>query len=142
MNVYALECHFDSDELLVEFVRRNTYIDRDLIGNELIQYIKKSVADNFRMLWYISLEALKTACCFIYSIIDNIKKLQDACKNGEIKRCQFCEADSNHQSKNCQYRKRTNFMENDLKAFFYTTSIRNEEVEYIYQRIEQLGSTS
>ena len=173
--------------------------------DKILNYVKLSVAENYQKLWYISLEALKTACdknyngslvryepdsvirffkldqnenrikmnqlmeksselvefakdkgisfldikkvakgkwileVYIYSIIDKIKELTNACKDGIVKRCPYCLTTLPDSSKHCQYRTRINFAENNLKSFFFQNCYRCSEVEYIYQRIEQLG---
>lgn len=203
LQVYSIECHFDLDVLLKEFIKFHTYVDEKLVDGSIYNFVKRSLNEDYAKLWYISLEALKTACdldyknteslisykpdsvkkfykneelshkilakkeildrfaeergltildikkiakgkwlleVYIYSIIDKIKELHSACKDGIIKRCPFCITSQQRQLEHCQYRTRINFMENNFKSFFFQTVIRCSEVEYIYQRIEQLGS--
>lgn len=212
LKVYSIESHFDIDEMLIQFIKNHTYVDNRLLENnrdEILNYVKQSVAENYRKLWYISLEALKCACdknyneslfkykkdksdsviryfksdqgkngneinqlmekrseldeyarekgisflhikkvakgkwlleVYIYSIIKKIKELTNACKEGMVKRCPYCLTTQPASSKHCQYRARINFAENNMKSFFYQNVYRCQEVEYIYQRINQLGS--
>lgn len=212
LKVYSIESHFDIDEILIQFIKNHTYVDNRLLENnrdEILNYVKQSVTENYKKLWYISLEALKHACeknyneslfkykkdkndsviryfklnqdingnkmnqlmekrseldeyarekgisfldikkvakgkwlleVYIYSIINKIKELTNACKDGIVKKCPYCLTTQPNSSKKCQYRARINFQDNNLKSFFYQNVYRCQEVEYIYQRINQLGS--
>jgi len=203
LQVYAVESHFDIDELLIQFIQEHTYIDNKLLeGNNILSYVKSSLNKNYQTLWYISLEALKSTCdelygqsrklvrynkdsiikfykdskikkrlfeeknglddfsdekglviddikkiakgkwfleVYIYSIIDKIKELSSACHNGVVRKCPYCLTTMPEPSAHCQYKPRINFMENNLKAFFFQNVYRCQEIEYIYQRINQLG---
>lgn len=209
LKVYSVESHFDVDEILIQFIKNHTYVDNKLLESNkdnVLNYVKQSVEENYHKLWYISLEALKTACdenyneslfrykpdsvirffklnqsenqeimnqlmektseldqfarekeivisdfkqvvkgkwlleVYIYSVMKKIKELANACKDGKVKRCPYCLTTNQRPSKHCQYRVRINFVENNLKSFFFQNAYRHPEVEYIYQRIEQLGS--
>ena len=208
LKVYSVESHFDVNEILIKFIKNHTYIDNKLLENnqsKILSYVKQSIPENYQTLWYISLEALKTACdenynqslvrykpdsiirffklsqfenqeimntlmakrteldefanekglsivdikkiakgkwlleVYIYSIMSKIKNLSIACKEGVVKRCPYCLATQTKSSEHCQYKSRINFVENNLKSFFFQNTFRCPEVEYIYERIEQLG---
>lgn len=209
LKVYSVESHFDIDEILIQFIKNHTYVDNKLLENnrvKILNYVRQSVAENYQKLWYISLEALKTACdstynrslvrykpdsiirffklaqvenqnimnqlmektfeldefakekgiaiselkkvakgkwlleVYIYSIVNRIKELTNACKDGIVKRCPYCLTTQPNGSEHCQYKARINFVENNLKSFFFQNAYRHPEVEYIYQRFEKLGN--
>ena len=129
----SVKCYFKLDQ-----------DDNRIIMNQLLE--KNSELDEFAREKGISIVDIKRIAkgkwlleVYIYSIINKIKELTNACKDGIVKKCPYCLTTQPDSSKNCQYRARINFQDNNLKSFFYQNVYRCQEVEYIYQRINQLG---
>ena len=63
---YSFECYFDNEELLKMFLKEHTYISKGLLTSELLSFIKASVSEEYRKVWYLGFEALKSICVESY----------------------------------------------------------------------------
>ncbi|PFT36092.1 DUF4435 domain-containing protein [Bacillus cereus] len=198
LEYYSFESHFITRQNLIEAIPSLTHVSRRHVDANALTHIEEDLYNNeFKDLYYISLEALKNACqkdyvgevsykeepgkifnepnksvlmgklsakkldldkfaqsknivfgdlkkfargkwiLYIYSkyLNEKIKKMKNACSNGEITKCNFCKAGAHDK---CLWKVKTNFQLGHVKVII-TNYIDETEIKYIKDRIRLLA---
>lgn len=74
LKYYSYESHLLTKAALKKVVSEELYVRVELITDELIEYIQSGLPEELQSVYYISLEALKNACCDGYDSLAGYKQ--------------------------------------------------------------------